>query len=650
MIEVSNIFKYTAREPIKTIRASVVFNGEVYSSFDYLISIKKDDTGFYFGVATKCVTITLLGTNYDLVNKNTLVNFEILTDPTNNIWERCDLGEYIIQSQTIDLEKDITVLKGYDKIGVMGLSRYESNGLTFNTTVANLIEQIANKFNLGYIADTLPNDNYVIEEDLYTKINGITYRDILAELAGATATIARDSNNILEMHQLEKTETGIETLTYNNLRKVKLEQLYGPVNSVVLARTPQEDNVAISDQESIEQNGLTEIKLANNEILDDNREGLIQPLLDAVNGFSFYPFEAITEGHGWYEVGDRVRISDGVNVWSVIITEISLIIDGGVREIIKGVAPTETKTNYALAGGIVKTIHNTEIKVDKQKQQIASIVAEQSILENQVNENHTTVTQNISNIITSVQNSGGNNLIKNSAMYSLDNNGKPLSWTLTNGGFIVIAPSAEAAVNGSLSRQNISLKDKAISQTIDVKADNSSITEKTYYSFSCKIKKTAVGRCSVRITDGTEHGVWKIELENGDESFYGDHSIEGILPNASNLVIEVYGSSDSEFSITDMMLSVGNYKTQWTQANGEFANMQVTIDNNGVVIRSNTLTGTYTKQTPQEVSVYSNNVLSATVNGDEIIAPKAKFKNEISMSPIKIVPQSDGWAFVRKEN
>ena len=28
----------------------------------------------------------------------------------------------------------------------------------------------------------------------------------------------------------------------------------------------------------------------------------------------------------------------------------------------------------------------------------------------------------------------------------------------------------------------------------------------------------------------------------------------------------------------------------------------------------------------------------------------AEFKNEITMSPIKIVPQNDGWAFVRSEN
>ena len=42
-----------------------------------------------------------------------------------------------------------------------------------------------------------------------------------------------------------------ETLTYDNLKKAKLEPKYGPVNSVVLARTPAEDNIVVKDDESI---------------------------------------------------------------------------------------------------------------------------------------------------------------------------------------------------------------------------------------------------------------------------------------------------------------------------------------------------------------------------------------------------------------
>lgn len=642
MIQVTEDFKNAARAPVKTIRAAIVCGDDYYTSDDVLVSFTKEDTGFYFGATTKCLSFKLLGTNYNLVGKNVAAGFDI---QNGNTWENCEFGQFTVYEQTVNLEKGTTDFKAYDPIGLMGKTNYDVGSINFPCTVENLFSQIATRFGLTIIPTNVPNANYSIAEDLYAKISNINYRDIIAEIAGATASLATVNGTEIQLRPIEMNSA--ETLTYSNLKKAKLEPRYGPINSVVLARTPAEDNIVVTDDESVIENGLTELKLANNEILDDDRELLARPILDAVDGFYFYPFEITTEGHGWYEVGDRLTITDGTNAWEIIISSIALTIGPGLKEIIKGVAPTETKTNYALAGGITKTIYNTEIKVDKQGQTIESIVAEQTALENQVNDNYTTITQSISNVVTSVQNSGGNNLIKNSAMYSLDNNGLPLSWTLSGNGTITIAPSAEAAVNGSLSRQNISLKNKVAMQVIDVKADNSSITDKTYYSFSCKIKKTAIGECYVRITDGTESGIWEIFLDNGDESFYDDHVLEAILPNSSNLTIEVYGSSDSEFSITDMMLAVGNYRSQWTQANGEFANTQVTIDNSGVTIRSNTLAGTYTKQTPQEVSAYTNNVLVATINDDGISAPKAEFKNEINMSPIKIVPQSDGWAFVR---
>ena len=641
MIEVTNTFKELARAPVKTIRAKITCDGDEYTSADDFISLTKEDTGNYFGVATKSLTFQLIGTAYNLVGKTIEVSFEIQNDDT---WELCNLGLFVVYEQTTNLEKGVTDFKAYDLMGVMGKTHYETGSLTFPCTVENLFEQISNKFGLAKYATNVANLSYQITEDLYTKISGTTYRDILAEIAGATASLCEITRNSIQLRPIETISA--ETLTYANLKKAKLEPKYGPVNSVVLARTPVEDNIVVTDDESIAENGRTEIKLANNEILDDNRETLAQPILDEVDGFYYYPFEITTEGHGWYEVGDRLSITDGTNTWEVIVTSISLRIGPGMTEIIKGVAPTETQTNYALAGGITKTIYNTEIKVDKQGQTIESIVEEQTTLENQVNENYTTITQTISDVITSVQNSGGNNLLKNSAMYSLDDNGLPLSWALSGAGTINIAPSAEAAVNGSLSRQNISLKGMTATQVVEVKADNSSITDKTYYSFSCKIKKTAVGECLVRITDGTETGVWETSLDNGEESFYDEYSLEGMLPNSSNLTISVYGSGDSEFSINDMMLALGDYKTQWTQANGEFANTQVSIDNTGVTIRSNTLDGTYTKQTPQELSAYSNNVLTATINNDGISAPKADFRDEITMSPIKIVPQRDGWAFV----
>lgn len=651
MIGVSEAFKQAMREPVKVIKATITGDESSYSSSDTLMSFTVESAGYYFRSATKALKFNLLGNNYNLVGTDVGVSLSVCTDSEQGLWEDCFLGNFKISEQKSDLEKGFTSFVAYDKLGQMAFDVYDSN-ITFPTTVENLISQIVSKYNLVYDPRPLVNGSYTITEDLYAKINDITYRDILSEIAGATASLLLIDGTTDELKVLPPPLESTETLTYDNLKTCSIKPKYGPVNSVVLARTPQEDNIAVVDDESVEEYGLTELKLANNEILDDDRELLAQPILDAVDGLTWYPFEANTEGHGWYEIGDMLTVTDGDNSWDVIITEIKITVDGGIKETIKGVTPTESQTDYALAGGITKTIYNTQIKVDKQNQEIQSIVQEMTSLEGQVNDNYTEIHQTINNVVTSVQNSGGNNLIKNSAMYSKDSVTRlPDYWNFSSEGDLVVQPSAEATVYGSLSGQAISLIGKTATQAVAVSADDSSIAEesKIYYSFSCRIKKTAVGSCYVRITDGTEQGIWVISLENGESSVWGDYSIEGILPMSTQLTVEVFGSSDSEFSITDMMLAVGNYRSNWSQANGEFANTQVAIDTTGVKISNSNLQGTYSKLDSQGLTIYENNSRNGFINNDGVYAKNVSVVSEIEMPPLKIVPQSDGWAFVPKE-
>ena len=651
MIEVSGTFKQAMREPVKVIKAIITGEVESYSSSDTLMSFTVESAGYYFRSATKALSFKLLGNDYNLIGETVGVTLSVCTNSAQDLWEDCYLGSFKIYEQKSDIEKGFTTFTAYDKIGQMASQKYDSN-ITFPTTVENLVIQIAAKFNLVYETHSLVNGNYLISEDLYARINDITYRDILSEIAGATASLIVVDGVTDTLKIVAPPLESSETLTYDNLKKYSIKPKYGPVNSVVLARTPQEDNIAVVDNESVELYGLTELKLANNEILDDDRELLAHPILDAVDGFEWYPFEADTEGHGWYEVGDMITVTDGNNSWDVIITDIKLSVDGGIKETIKGVMPTETQTDYALAGGITKTIYNTQIKVDKQNQEIQSIVQEMTSLEGQVNDNYTEIHQTINNVVTSVQNSGGNNLIKNSAMYSINSDTQlPDNWSFSSGGDLIVQPSAEATVYGSLSGQAISLIGKKAIQNIAVSADDASIPEssKIYYSFSCRIKKTATGTCYVKITDGTEHGIWSIDLDNGDSSTWEDYSIEGILPMSTQLTIEVFGSSDSEFSITDMMLAVGNYRSNWSQANGEFANTQVAIDTTGVKITNSNLHGSYSKLDSQGLIIFDSNSESSFINNDGVHTKSISAESEIDMPPLKIVPQSDGWAFVPKE-
>lgn len=975
MINVSTAFKNAMKAPVKTVSATVAFvGGDTYTSGDDLVKCELQASGYYFGVATKAVTVVLLGTNYNLVDKKFDLTLKVLTDSANDTWEDCILGRFKVVEQTIDLEKEMTTLKAYDAIGIIGSKLYEAGDFTFPITVNDLAERLAADSGMSVDELELVNGTYQIPEDLYANINNITHRDILAEISGATASLAAvhgvDSNLTFTTPMMEP----VDALGYENLKKIKLEPEYGKVSSVVIARTPQEDNTAVVDEEtakepsgknlingemlpaaayeyngtssqyyrdintgveieagktytlsmqvdeasnlpymlsvgvgansyardvatksnlttvgdrvfitftptaeqisiaggrklfyrcprygqatvfsykisnhqleensqmtdyeSFKPNGIVEVKLANNEILDDNREAMATPILDAVKGFEFYPFEATTEGHGWHEVGDRINVfaepylpeayqqveyienqggqyidtgikacmnnircvcdmaamsdadsaffgsrgsyylfynfannyfwpisrantiegtlvvgnkyhvdwdkgaftvtgedgvyqnatrsnatqdtqnmyifnfnprdgrqslarvyyfkiydnnalvrdfvpcyrkadgvaglydkkngvfypsagggnfavgadaSNGESVAEVIVTGVKLTIDGGFREELKGVAPDETRTNYALAGGIKKTIYNTEIKVDKQGQEITSIVSRQDQFEDQTLDNFSQVVQNINSVVTTIQTTGGGNLIHNSVGYNKDTDGSLVAWTAS--GTVSSETSPESVSYGAISGNQINLgASSSISQRVTVDTTGS------VYTLGFKAKKGAVGTVTVHMRNSIDD--YFITIPNGEAVLWSDFSIEGMVPHDNYFDVVITADSNvTEFAITDLMLTTGDSKTPWVSASDEILSRNVAVDSDGVKVTSNT-SNDYVKLDELGLNGYSDatgtleNVF--TINRDLTEVSKLKARNQIEMPPLKIVPITSGsragWSWVK---
>lgn len=314
MINVSDRFKEAIKKPVKTITASLVLDDNtVITGQDKLIKITIDSSGHLFGTATSVINVELFGTDYNLVDHTFNVIAKTLIDIENDTWEEANLGLFYVEESTADFEKKTTKIKGYDLMGKLAKTPYNSGTIQFSCTIKELINQLAERFEFTVDTniDNLPNITYQIPEDLYAKISNCTYRDILGEIAGATATIVVFNGKTLSFRDSKKKTDEDEIWTYDNLKTLKYKPKYGPVNSLVLARTPQEDNIAVSDNDSITANGLTEVKLANNEILDDDRRSLIDPIFNSIKGLSYHPFEAETTGLGWNKPGDIVSAQAG---------------------------------------------------------------------------------------------------------------------------------------------------------------------------------------------------------------------------------------------------------------------------------------------------------------------------------------------------
>ena len=644
--------------------SSIAINGTSYINSSSIIDTRKNKMFYFSGTLLNLVNsgvLRIMGfVDYPTIEDATAGNYTRYGNVnTNGIIKVQDTCNYMVVACNMSVDSSTT---------------REEELANLELIKKDFMLVVGNK-EITYSPYNQMNDWQIIKE-LWENIDGITYRDIFQQIAQATGSTCIIHDDKVYFKPIQKTNVSsqpiidqavlgqavlgqgeldytLETLTYDNLFKLKLEALYGGINSVVLSRTPiVGEDVYLQNEADIQANGLTEFKIENNEIIDKDRENAITPIYDALNGISYYPFEATTEGLGWYEIGDNFNIiNDKGDVFNTTLFNFNITIDGSVKETLKTTAESKTQTQYQYATTISKQLQkNTEIIVNKQEQYIKSIVAEK---EDGINKRLSTIEQDIENINFNVQNSGGSNLIKNSVMFAYDKDDNPNNWEVSGDGTLTRISDVSFQNNGGLSCHGFILSNKTVrTEKIPVKPFDES--NPIYYTFSTKIKKGNKGSCHVKIYNPDVEEEYILNLAEAETSNLEDHEITALKPLGEYYIIEFYGSADSDVIFTDNMFAIGEHKTQWTQANGEIMNTQVNISLDGIVVRSDTVLGDYTVISKYEFSGWSNvngtMTKVFTLNKGVTEVKELLAKDSIAMPPLKIVPITEGdmqgWAFV----
>ena len=486
----------------------------------------------------------------------------------NGEYEYIDFGNYVVKEVEIKEDTNSYLIKAYDKM-LYSMKDYENLGVTYPITIRNYIIALATRLGLTFAnaTDTFCNYNRQIQKELFLDENGnsldYTYRDVLdqlSEVVGGYLCINEDDE--LEIRYVNETNDTINEKYLKNIN-VKFGEKFGPVNSIVLSRASEADNVFLRDEESVTQNGLCEIKIKENQFMNFNdRSDYLEDLLDQLDGLEFYINDFDSTGVVYYELGDKYNVSIDGETYDCLMLNDTIEITQGLSESIYNDMPEETNTDYTKADKTDRKVNQTYIIADKQKGEIEALSSKTTVIENKTNDMY--IKEDIDlmilraedGITNTFSNAGGNNIFRNTGLF-FENDGNDSQtnpYEFWNG--VVVRDKEELAVNQNcLKLQNttvyqeqivpngtytISFKYKNINDTINTKViinDEETILSETIDTEFVKTINTTSQHINVKFVCDVDNGceIYDLMVNKGETKLAYSQNQNEITTNTVNI-------------------------------------------------------------------------------------------------------------------
>ena len=398
---VTNGFKNqikTAGRMLKNTITCEIDNVEITINDDSLYSIKYSTYGSLLKSVMRMLEFEI-DTDIPL---NTVLTCQI-SMKVNNEWETLNFGEFIVSDSEIREESGHYFITCYDKM-LYSMVDYESMNITYPITIRNYIGAICTKLGLTFknIGETFANYDKEIPNELYLSNSGnslgYTFRDVLDELAQVTAsTIWINEDGELELKYINNTN---ETFDGDSLKNtsVSFKDKFGPINSIVLSRSGESDNVFLQDEDSIEQNGLTEIKIVDNQIMNgNNRNDYLYDILNALKGLEYYVNDFQSTGILYLELYDKFNVTIGENIYPCVIFNDEIDLTNGLEEHIYSEIPDTSETDYKHASKTDRQINQVYIIAKKNEGEIEAVVSSVNEIDQRENNNYQQIINKFNN-------------------------------------------------------------------------------------------------------------------------------------------------------------------------------------------------------------------------------------------------------------
>ena len=238
-------------------------------------------------------------------------------------------------------------------------------------TGLEIISEICTNLGLQLESTVFPFSTYNFKQPNFPE--GITYKEVVmryAEIGGAIAMITR----LGKLYIKTQIDTG-HTVNRNRYVSLSKEKMFGLINVVVLGKDGMNDDIVYPN--TLPENKV-EWKILDNPFVDLYREEMIDTVASYIIGQSIIPFTLNDFVDGFYlDCNDVISVNDknGETFNAVILNYDT---SSRIKSNVSADVPTNTTTDYNLAGSSKKTLNQVRFDVDHNTQQINQIISTQN--------------------------------------------------------------------------------------------------------------------------------------------------------------------------------------------------------------------------------------------------------------------------------
>lgn len=381
-------------------------NGTFYKSIteEDVVSENLRFDGALYTCVMRCLDAVLVGDHRELV-KDSRFSACKLTAKKGSDSKTINYGTfYIGEAPEYDEAENTTKFICYDSM-YKTTKPYALEGVTFPITLKEYARKIFTACGLTCAnLDELKNGSKQVTEDRYKNAasdsgSAYTYRDVLDDIAkSAGCSFAFKSNangDIVDRVYVVYVTDGngnmkdpLYTLDISNFKSLTIGEHYGPANTVVFSRQPQEDNVYLRSS-GVTDATAVEVKLTQPltaEGTDEERGAWLPEILNAVRGTEYRCYALESYGIGYLNFGDVFKIKaykrngrtfnyDSPEEYLSVFMRCDMMLNGDIKESSKLEMPVATATDYnAAATPGEKKLLQAYMKVNKQLGLIESVV------------------------------------------------------------------------------------------------------------------------------------------------------------------------------------------------------------------------------------------------------------------------------------